>query len=504
MLQKKIKKVMGWRPSQKMLAVLSLAALAIALIPLIRLAGYAVPWYDDYGYGSYARAMMKSPSDVAGAIKGAFEGARISWYAWQGTYSSIFFMSLMPAIWGEDKYFLGPLFLLILVVVSVFVLVGVLAKDFLKADKSDRIILQSATTIFVLMFMRCTNGGIYWYNAGIHYVGMHCFCMLMLAGLLRILKSEKKKTPFVLVPLTVLLAVLVAGANFVTTLQGLLLFLTVLLLGAIYYRKKTVLLLPAFFVYLFGFYKNVTAPGNAVRAQWYVGWGYSPLKSVWYSFVEAFGHLGEYTGFITLATLLFLAPMILTMVKKSSFSFKLPGLVLAWSFCLYATGFTPSLYSLGHAGLDRTLNAVKMTFQLLLLFNEVYWLGWLQRVLERQSEKKQWKKLPDFRACWWFYPLVGAAMLFIFSISPNQAGHYSSYGAYYYIHTGEANNFYQDYLARVALLKSDEPDVRFKPYVFKPWLLRTSDLSTDPGAESNQMVARWYGKNTVAIEESEK
>lgn len=39
--------------------------------------------------------------------------------------------------------------------------------------------------------------------------------------------------------------------------------------------------------------------------------------------------------------------------------------------------------------------------------------------------------------------------LMIFKASPNQAGHYSSYGAYYYVHTGEAYNFHQEYLERI-------------------------------------------------------
>ena len=69
-------------------------------------------------------------------------------------------------------------------------------------------------------------------------------------------------------------------------------------------------------------------------------------------------------------------------------------------------------YDEGHAGLSRTLNAVKIT---------------------------------------------RAVMLAIFSVSPNQAGNYSSFGAYYYVHAGEAYNFYQEYLKRVEIPKSSEP-----------------------------------------------
>ena len=46
-----IGKIFKIRFSEKVLAVLSVAALIVALIPLYRLAFYAVPRYDDFSYG---------------------------------------------------------------------------------------------------------------------------------------------------------------------------------------------------------------------------------------------------------------------------------------------------------------------------------------------------------------------------------------------------------------------------------------------------------------------
>ena len=117
---------------------------------------------------------------------------------------------------------------------------------------------------------------------------------------------------------------------------------------------------------------------------------------------------------------------------------------------------------------------------------------------ERHTEEQE-------RPCvWWFYPLVGSAMLLIFCLTSNQAGNYSAYGAYYYVHTGEAYNFHQEYLERVELLKSEEPNVVLKPYVYRPWFLCAGELSDDPDNESNRSLASWYGKSSViCIEEKE-
>lgn len=488
------KKVWLWRPSVKVIAGWSVALFAVMMLPLLRIALYSVPYYDDYNYGSFAKLGMESIGGLVGALRGAVECVRVQWHAWQGTYTSVFFMALMPGIWGEDKYFWGPVFLLILLPVAIFVLVKVLVRDILKADLASCVVMQVITAAMVVMLIYSSQAGFYWYNAGFHYVGMHSICILFVSVLICLLHVRKKMTTAVFIFLSMVGALMVAGGNFVTALQGMVLLLFIGVLGFLIYRKRAFLLLPALGVYIVGFCLNVMAPGNDKRAVNFEGWGYSPIEAILRSFLEAFKHLGEFTGLITLAILIMLVPVIWQMVKKSNFAFRYPGLVLLISFCLYATGFAPSLYSLGHAGLSRTLNAVKITYQLLLILNEVYWLGWLSKRLTAKG-----KMMPEGKAFWWFYPIMGEMMLLIFSIAPNQAGCYSAYGAYYYIHTGEAHNFYQQYQERVEILKSDRKDVVLTPYRYKPWLLCIGDLSVNPDNEENRAVADWYGKTSVIV-----
>lgn len=493
-----IKRILSWKPSMKLVAVLALAAFAVMLIPLLRLAFYAAPWYDDYMFGRVAKVAMETAGSPWAALQGAAECVRTQWYAWQGTYTSVFFMTLTPLIWGEEFYFIGPVFIITFLAFSIFVLVKVLVRDVLKADWASCIVMQVVTAATVIMFIYTAQSGFYWFNAGFHYVGMHSLFILFTAISISLFRARKKGSTVLLLVFSMLGELMVAGGNFVTTLQGLLVLLSITALGALLYRKRALLLVPAICIYAVGFYKNVTAPGNDKRAANFVGWGYSAAESVLRSFPEAFRHMGEFTGLITIAVLVLLVPLIWQMVKKCDFSFRYPVLVLLWSFCLYATGFTPSLYSLGHGGLSRTLNAVKITYQLLLILNEVYLLGWLYGFLCKKG-----KKTPDGPAYWWFYPLVGAVMLFLFSVAPNQAGCYSAYGAYYYIHTGEAYNFHQQYMERVAVLKSDVDDVVLEPYRFKPWLLCVGDLSENPDNEANWAVAVWYGKNSVKVDSPE-
>ncbi len=496
-MKDKIKKIGGWRPGTGLYAAGAVVLLLLLLYPLIRLTAYAVPWYDDYNYGRFAKTAMEGAPTLWKAFAGAAECIRISWYAWQGTYGSILFMVLMPGIWGEEYYRFGPLFLILLLTVSVCVLVWTLSRNVLKADPGHGIGLSAVCAGLAVLLIYSSQAGFYWYNGGIHYVGMHSLAMLLVAVSVKILCAGQGWKRCLWTVFGVALSVLVAGGNFVTGLQGGLVLLSIAGVGLLLRRKRrkqTFWMLPLLASYAAGFYMNVTAPGNDKRAASYVGWGMSPAKAVLFSFVEGAKQAWEFTGFMTFILLALMLPLIVHMVRRTDFVFRWPGLVSLWSFCLYATGFTPSLYSLGHGGLGRTLNAVKLTWQMLLVLNLVYWCGWICRAKPREG-----------RMCrWWVYPVLAAAALVVFWTEPNQAGSFSSYGAYYYIHTGEAYNFYQEYLARVELLQSDADPVVLAPYHWRPWMICMGDLSDDPKDESNHALAVWYGKDAVICTEQEE
>ncbi|MDE7251946.1 MAG: hypothetical protein K2O32_03265 [Acetatifactor sp.] len=498
-MKDRIKKIFGWRPGAGWYAAGAVVLLVLLLYPLLRLAAYSVPWYDDYNYGRFAKAAMSEAPTLENALKGTWECIRTSWYAWQGTYGSIFFMVLTPGIWGEEYYHYGPIFLILLLTLAICVLVGTLLREVLRTDLVHTAGLSAVSAAMTVLLIYTAQEGFYWYNGGVHYVGMHAFGMLLVVTAVKIVCSSREEgwkslgNVSLWAVLGSVLALFVAGSNFVTALQVLLVLLTVGGIGILLRRRRTFFMIPMLLVYAGGFYMNVTAPGNDKRAQSYIGWGKPPFQAVLYSFVEGGKHAWEFTGWMTLVFLLLMLPLILHMVKRTKFSFPYPGVVSLWSACLYATGFTPSLYSLGHGGLSRTLNAVKLTWELLLILNVVYWCGWLCRLRKSADEGRMWH--------WWFYPLILGAALLVFVTEPNQAGSFSSYGAYYYIHTGEAYNFYQEYLERVELLKSDKKVIELTPYHWRPWFLCMPDLSDDPKNESNRALAAWYQKDEIICRE---
>ncbi len=496
----KLKNIILWRPSIKLVAPLAIAALVLLIVPLLRMALYTAPWYDDYNYGGFVKRAMSQDDSLVGALKGAVECARVSWYAWQGTFSSIFFMSFAPFVWDMKYYFLGPFMLILILPVSTYVLTGVLLRGVLKAERACSIALQAAAAAITVEFIHSDRAGFYWYNPGVHYVGMHSLLILTLAGWSALLYTEKKKKTVFLVIWSILGAVLAGGANYVTALQGLLLIAGLTVLGIFLRKKRTLLLLPSLLVYIVSFAINATAPGNDKRGALFQG--LNAPEAILRSFKEGAVLFPRFTGLQMLAAMLMILPLIWHMLKKVNFRFRLPGVVLALSYCFYATGFTPSLYAMGTAGLGRTLNAVKITLQLLLLVNEVYLLGWLWQKAAQKGKAgnaEQRKGVPAI-----YYLAIAVFLLAIFRADTWKEGHFSSYCAYLYVHLGQANEFHKEYLDRVERIENGGDVVEVPPYHFKPAPICAGELSSDPGREENASMASWYGKQAIiCIENSD-
>ena len=493
-------KFIKWKPGEILTAIGFSLLLLIILIPMLRLCLYTAPFYDDYGYGRYVKFAVEQHGGIKEILKASYIGCRTSYYSWQGTFSSIFLMGLMPAAFGEQYYWIGPAFLIILYALSAMCLAGVVSKRVLKSKLSVRLSFMAVCAVMLLTLIYSAQQGFYWYNAGIHYVAAVGFMMLLTSALISLgyeIAEEKPRyiKAVLLTVATIILSMMVGGSNYVSALQGLLIVIVACGLAVFCIRWRSLWFLPALIMYALSFAHSAMAPGNNHRAQFYVGWGYPPVKAVAYSFVEAVKWLPKLFGFRTLLFMLLLLPIIYRMVKNAEFKFRVPWLVVVLSFCFYATGFTPNLYSTGRIDLDRVVNAIKATFQLMLILDEIWITGYIyQKYLSKKE--KAW----DGFVHWWAYPVWIVALVIVFWFQSDQAGNYAPYGAYYYIHTGEAEQFRLQYLERVDALTSDAEDVYLEPYRFRPWFLcKSIDIKEDPGEDINRAMAEYYHKNSVRL-----
>lgn len=491
-MKKRIRDILKKEISMKILALGTFLALVLLLLPIVRCMMFSVPWYDDFNYARFTKSFYELKGDLKGALEGVLYFTRSQWHAWQGTYTSCFFMSCMPAVWGTDKYVYGLWFVLAVLLLGIFCLTKVLLCDVLKCrDNWSCLVVQSVLAAMVVVFIHVPKEGLFWYNAAVHYTAMHGFGMLLIAGLIKLVYVKGKIKTILLIIGSLFGAVLVGGVNNVTALQVGLVILSIIGFGLLFKKKRVLLLIPTAICYGVALYKNIGAPGNAKRMVHYVNMKTNPVEAILRSFQCAFTQFDDFTGWKTVAVLIMLLPVIYYIVTKVEFEFRYPGLILFWSICLYATGFTPTLYTMGHIMLGRANNVARITFQILLLVNMFYWMGWLFQYL-----KKKEKALP-LKSTWSFYALMVMIMVGIFALEPNKIGEYSSYAAYYFVHSGEAYNYYHEYLERVEICESDEKNVVVRPFNYKPWILCPGDLSENADHETNIFMAQYFGKDSI-------
>ncbi len=487
-----LSKVLRMEIDKRLLAFLMTLVLLIVIAPIARIMMYCVPWYDDFSYGRWVKIALEENGSFWSALRGAAESAKSSYYAWQGTFSSCFMMSLMPAAWGSDKYVFGLWFILLLFLAGIYAVVSVLLREVLRADRFSTLAVQAIIAATYVLLFRSPIEGLFWYNSGVHYTAMHSFGLLLIAALIKAVYTEKKVLRGVLVFLSIPLAFFVGGANYVTILQMGLVILSILGWGAIFKKKSVLWTIPAGAAMAAAVYISTTAPGNDKRMVHFTGMSTSPMEAVLNSFKSAFTYFDDFTGWMMFAILIMMLPIVIKIVTNTKFTFRYPGLVALWSFCLYATGFTPTLFTMGHTLLGRATNMAKVTFQLLMFLNLFYMAGWICRYL---SQKKQKQITGRNSIC--FYILMAFIMFGIFVAEPNKGGQYTTYVAYYFVHTGEAYNYHQEYLNRVKICEGEEMDVVVRPYVFKPWVLCLGDLSADSEYEPNRFMASYFGKNSI-------
>lgn len=485
----RIKQICKVSLKEKWVAILAVIVLIMLMVPLVLLCFYATPYYDDYIHIRLPKAGIIQYGGFKGWLWGVLYAVESQYYAWQGTYSTQLIVSANPIILGEVFYGYAVVTVFVLFVISVFTAVLMLTKRLLNMNRAERYIMAVGVTVSLFLFIHTAQEGLYWYNGEVHYTFMHGLMLLLIAVIVEIFWTRTGLQSAFLMIIASFLSIAIAGSNFVTILQGLLLFLTLIVLGIIARKKKTFFLILPMICYTVGFYKNVSAPGNAVRGSYFVGCG--ALESILYSFKSAGEQFWNFTGFEMIVVLLLVFPVIINAVARMDFSFCYPGIVTLYSVCLYATGFTSSYYALGNAGVGRTWVAIKFTLQLLLFINEIYWLGWLAKKINLSPVKHY---------CF-YYVMLGCVMFLLLKTSENPGADFSSYGAYYFLRSGEAQKYYCEYEARVKQIQNGGSVIEVEPYTVMPWFLCMGDLSTDYTASQNNALAQWYNKEAIYVKE---
>ena len=128
-------------------------------------------------------------------LKTALAVTKETWQLWQGTWFSIFLMTLTPGVFGEKWYFLTTLLMAGMLGGSICVLMHTVLCRYISRAKENRYLRGICTlTVLFLTFQTFVSPvlALYWYNGSLHYVFMEAVLFFAVSALLCLETSEQK------------------------------------------------------------------------------------------------------------------------------------------------------------------------------------------------------------------------------------------------------------------------------------------------------------------------
>lgn len=379
------------------LFLLLIGAFVVFLLPMVAMCFLALPAADDFSQMAKLREAMGSDWSLGNYIQNVWMLARETYFNIQGAFTIDVMIFLNPLGYNLSLYPVACLINFFSTLVSVLVLSRCVVKYFLHSTWKNTIYLWMLAIFLLTQFIPLEET-FYWYAGFIAYNLPLCLFMLLAAALIR-MQFRKEKRPL-FAAAACLLGFLIGGTNYPLALFSCCTLAVVLGINVLAKnRRQTLWALPVFLFLAAGFFINVVAPGNQERIEWYEQM--HPAKAVFESFYFALDHLASW---LTKTPILFFTllciPLMVRILSKTAFRFRLPGLVSLLVYCLYATLFTPGLYAMGSGYIpERYMSMVYMLLTWLTLFTVFYWTGWLVKKLGIQSLDRPMKFGAALAAC---------------------------------------------------------------------------------------------------------
>lgn len=490
----------------------------VSIVPVLGLSFYDFPAADDYSFSWRGyRAFLSGGAAAAEA----FSAVPRLYMTWQGNFSGVFFMSLSPMIFGTEYYYLTPFILIGTLTFAVYYFSHALFVRFLGTDKT---LAAGISSVVLLILVHCMpqearNEAFYWYNGGIYYVFLHSLGLVFLGVLLHLVTDRKTGWRIYHFILSLLLALILGGAAYQTSLTYLLAGACGYILFLLYYFRKIpyggkeltyvqkrggLLIGIPVLVLAAGFAVSAIAPGNSVRAENFSGMG--ALKSIAVAYLYVFDYpLGEWLSFIEVCLLLILAILLNEAAKKAAWRFRFPFLAAVAALSFAAVPAVPSLYAQGDiaAGRIRAVFFIVTIFCLALLI--FYLSGWAIRTARKNESEEESSRQEGAGMAAANRLLAGILLFFVVSLSLRIASEpdcVTGSSAAAEILDGSAQRYAEEQQERTALLNDGkEVDVSLPKLTVSPYLLFHSDITQDPEDWTNKAFSQYYGKESVRVEE---
>ena len=470
----------------KLICAILLVFLIAEVLPILSLSFYAHTALDDFSFGQHNAVALRNHTSL---LRSVLQTAKGYYGGWQGTFSAVALMSLVPSLFGEQFYFLTAFVMLGMLMFSTCKLSRTLAVRVLHAPAAAGWALSLTLLILSISLLPSPYEAFYWWNGAMFYTFFYGLMLLLLDQLLLMYLSVDQKAMAGHFVGAAALCVMVGGGNYVSALLAV--ELCALWLIPVF-RKRKHLRIPAvilFIVLTACFACSVLAPGNAVRQATETG-GYPPIEAILQAVLQA----GEdFSAFFDPTICLFLLLGVLVFLRlmpEISFDFRRPLAVQLLAFLIYASQHTPHLYAIGTSGPGRMQNIFFFSHLWLLFFSVFYWTGYIAK---RFSLNLRGRVLR--------VPALILSMLLI-CVATMQCIHHETAPAMALqtITDGSARAFDREMDRRTELYTDPAvQDVYLTPLQSKPEMLIEWDADPDSNSWINTAISNFYEKNSVLL-----
>lgn len=495
--------------------IVYILALAVVLCPLLLVAKYNFPSADDWSYGAKAYAALAEGGGLWDVLKCSFEVMAHNYLNWEGRFSNSFLASLQPGIWGEQYYCVVPWIMLGGLIGGEMILVHTLLrlKVSNQAEAGENhmrkwlwIPVIVPFLLMQLLYTPSTVESFYWYTGAVNYTFMFALSMALFALFLTLAKAESKGILLaVQVVIASLLSVIIGGDNFATSLSAALAMAIVAVILWFYHRKGfwRIWYLPV----LMGgsLLSCIFAPGNMSRltANYDGTTTGKAWDAIWVSLVRSCTNIYSWTNVKVILVLLLVAPFVWMAVKDMDFGFKWPGLFTLFSFGVYASQITATVYVDGTTGGGRMAAILYYSYHVWLVLNLGYWMGWVYRngtgrsgafINALQGIGRRMRK--------WLLPycaIVGVILsVAVYTADLKEISIYKTYRDW---KQGWAKQYAAEWEERLVILKDPSvTEVVFEPLSVFPESYMYTDLQDEKGYTwVNRDCAAYYGKESIIV-----
>lgn len=474
--------------------IVCVLALAVILWPLLVISKYNYPSADDWSYGVNTYRAIQNHEGVFQFLKTVYETVRND--TWEARFANIALASLQPGIFGEHCYAIVAYLMIGSIIFSEIYLA---AQCLGKNNRKLIIPISVPVIILQLLYCPCPEESFYWYTGAVNYTFVYSMSLVLIALFLKLAETMKTGKRLLLTFLAMLLAIVVGGDNFATSVSTMCLLLCLQILFLIYrkdaFRRTWVITLLETLSVL----KCATSPLTTARLNGNFGGSTanSPIMAILLSFERTFLNIISWTDLKMLLLLLLLIPFLWKAVRKMEYSFRLPGLFTALSFGVYSSQATATIYVDGTMGGGRQGAILWYFYVVWMVANVLYWCGWIAKRALRSEKSEKADRLAQkylLRYCAVAGALLAAVVLF------GNVESTTSYRAYRMWRNGWAQAYGKGWEERIAVLK----DESVKNPVFHPLnyveLLMYTDLQPENGyVWVNGACAEYYGKESVTV-----